>query len=339
MKKWFSVLTAGMLAAAVLPAERVETIKAENTLSVVTTIFPVYDWTKQIIADEEGIDLTLLVDNGVDLHNYQPTVSDMIKISDCDIFIYVGGESDAWVKDALAQTRNEEIIVVNLMDALGDAVFEEEIVEGMQAEEGEEPEEESESSAGAGDEKEMDEHVWLSLKNAAVLCESIAEALCEADPANEETWRGNLQDYLESLSALDDEYRAALEEAPVNTILFGDRFPFRYLAEDYGLDYYAAFAGCAAETEASFETIAFLAKKTDELELPAVLTTEGNNHRIAETIVSCTKTGDQKILALDSMQSVDRERIEEGASYLGIMESNLQVLKEALNGENRDQDR
>lgn len=292
-------------------------------LKIVTTIFPEYDWVREILGDKaDHAEVTMLLDNGVDLHSYQPTADDIIKISDCDLFIYVGGESDGWVEDALKEATNKEMQVINLLDVLGEQVKEEEVVEGMEAEE-----EESEDE----NEPEYDEHVWLSLKNAETLCNAISDALEEIDPANKDAYATNAASYLEKLAALDGEYQTVVDNAARKTVLFGDRFPFRYLVDDYGLSYYAAFAGCSAETEASFETISFLAGKVDELGLPCVLTIEGAQHKIAETIVQNTAEKNQSILTLDSMQSTTSTDVANGTTYLSVMESNLDVLKQALN--------
>ena len=292
-------------------------------LKIVTTIFPEYDWVREILGDKaDHAEVTMLLDNGVDLHSYQPTADDIIKISDCDLFLYVGGESDGWVEDALKEATNQNMKVINLLDVLGEQVKEEEVVEGMEAEE-----EESEDE----DEPEYDEHVWLSLKNAETLCSAITDALEEIDPANKDAYATNAASYLEKLAALDGEYQTVVDNAARKTVLFGDRFPFRYLVDDYGLSYYAAFAGCSAETEASFETISFLAGKVDELGLPCVLTIEGAQHKIAETIVQNTAEKNQSILTLDSMQSTTSTDVANGTTYLSVMESNLDVLKQALN--------
>lgn len=301
-----------------------DTANADKTdkLKVVTTIFPEYDWVKEILGEKAGdAEITMLLDKGGDLHSYQPTADDIIKISDCDLFIYVGGESDGWVEDALKEATNKEMQVINLLDMLGEQVKEEEVVEGMEAEEESEDE----------DEPEYDEHVWLSLKNAETLCNAIADALEEIDPANKDAYAANAASYLEKLAALDGEYQTMVDNAARKTVLFGDRFPFRYLVDDYGLSYYAAFAGCSAETEASFETISFLAGKVDELELPCVLTIEGAQHKIAETIVQNSAAKNQSILTLDSMQSTTSTDVANGTTYLSMMESNLDVLKQALN--------
>ena len=473
-----------------------------DKLSVVTTIFPEYDWVKEILGDKaESTDLTMLLDNGVDLHSYQPTADDIVKISDCDLFVYVGGESDKWVDDALKEATNKDMKVIDLLEVLGDSVKTEETVEGMQetehahdhskevstfedhevqdrslsdwagswqsaypfaldgtlddafaamAEEGEMTADEYktyyqngyktditniniegdhiaftyedgkkvgsdykyigyyiqnwstgtkaamyrfeavdrtsgapvciefndhmiESAApehfhirmsnesfdaivdpekswptffpadmtgedlcehmeghGHDHEEEADEHVWLSLKNAKTLVTAIADALQELDPDNKDTYTANASAYIEKLSALDGAYQSAVGGAARKTVLFGDRFPFRYLVDDYGLSYYAAFAGCSAESEASFETVSFLAKKVDELKLPCVLTIEGKNHKIAETIVENTAEKNQKILTMDSMQSTTSEDVANGTTYLSVMEQNLSMLKEAL---------
>ena len=301
-----------------------------DKLRVVATIFPGYDWVHQIMGDRAAAaDLTMLLDNGVDLHSYQPTTDDIIKVFDCDLFIYVGGESDGWAENALKTAANKDIKVVSLLEVLGERVKTEEIVEGMQdADHAHAHDHEHEHDHGH--EEEADEHVWLSLKNAAVLIGAISNALQELDPDNKDTYAANASAYIEKLSALDGAYQSAVDGAARKTVLFGDRFPFRYLADDYGLSYYAAFTGCSAESEASFETVSFLAKKVDELKLPCVLTIEGKNHKIAETIVENTAEKNQKILTMDSMQSMTSKDAANGATYLSVMEQNLSVLKEAL---------
>ena len=471
-----------------------------NKLSIVTTIFPEYDWVKEILGDKaESTDLTMLLSSGVDLHSYQPTADDIVKISDCDLFVYVGGESDGWVESVLKNADNKNVKVINLLNVLGDSVKTEETVEGMQetehahdhskevstfedhevqdrslsdwagswqsaypfaldgtlddafaamAEEGEmtadeyktyyqngyktditnigiegdhiaftyedgkkvgsdykyigyyiqnwstgtkaamyrfeavdrtsgapiyiefndhmiesaapehfhirmsnesfdaivDPEKSwptffpadmtgedlCEHMEGHDHEEEADEHVWLSLKNAKTLVGAISNALQELDPDNKDTYAANAAAYIEKLSTLDGAYQSAVDGAARKTVLFGDRFPFRYLVDDYGLRYYAAFAGCSAESEASFETVSFLAKKVDELKLPCVLTIEGKSHKIAETIVENTAEKNQKILTMDSMQSMTSEDVANGTTYLSVMEQNLSMLKEAL---------
>ena len=307
---------------------------ASGKISVVTTIFPEYDWVKNIAWDIDNIDVTMLLDNGVDLHSYQPTAVDIAKISDCDMFIYVGGESDEWVEDALSEAKNKDMVVINLLETLGESVKAEEVKEGMEHdheegeghEEGEEHDHEHEEG-----EIEFDEHVWLSLKNTAVICDAIEAGLEKIDAANAEAYRANLDSYKAELDKLDKQYEEVASSAGSKTLLFGDRFPFRYLVDDYGLDYYAAFVGCSAETEASFETIVFLANKVDELGLKHVMKIEGTKTEIADTIINNTNGKDMDVLTLDSMQSTTSKDVKEGATYLGIMMSNLEVLKKALN--------
>jgi zinc transport system substrate-binding protein len=302
-----------------------------DKLSIVTTIFPEYDWVREILGDKaDNAEITMLLDNGVDLHSYQPTADDIVKISDCDLFIYVGGESDGWVEDALRNAANRNMKVINLLEILGDSVKTEEIVEGMQEEHEHEDAHAHDDAEEHEHEEETDEHVWLSLKNAKMLVKVISKALQELDPDNKDIYAANADAYVKKLSALDADYQAAVDAASNKTILFGDRFPFRYLVDDYGLRYYAAFVGCSAETEAGFDTISFLAKRVDEWTLPCVLTIEGAQHKIAETIVRNTTTKNQKVLTMDSMQSTTTQDVKNGTTYLSVMEKNLSVLKEAL---------
>ena len=331
--------------------------KKSDKLKVVTTIFPEYDWTREIIGNNiKNVELTLLLGNGVDLHSYQPSIQDIAKISTADIFIYVGGESDGWVKDALKNATNKNMKVINLLETLGDKVKAEEVKEGMQAEEEEEhhhhdgehhddedehedEEHDHDHEAEEGhhhhhhddeDEVEYDEHVWLSLRFAKIISAEIANALCEKDPSNAASYKANLAAYTAKLNDLDSKYAAAVKAGSKNTILFGDRFPFRYLVDDYGLDYFAAFVGCSAETEASFETVIFLAKKVDELGLNTVLKIESGDGKIARTIIQNTKKKNAKVLTLDSIQSTTAKQAKAGTTYLKIMEGNLSVLTEAL---------
>ena len=302
-----------------------------DKLSIDTTIFPEYDWVREILGDKaDNAEITMLLDNGVDLHSYQPTADDIVKISDCDLFIYVGGESDGWVEDALRNAANRNMKVINLLEVLGDSVKTEEIVEGMQEEHEHEDAHAHDDAEEHEHEEEADEHVWLSLKNAKMLVRVISKALQELDPDNKDIYAANADAYVKKLSALDADYQAAVDAASNKTILFGDRFPFRYLVDDYGLRYYAAFVGCSAETEAGFETISFLAKRVDEWKLPCVLTIEGAQHKIAETVVRNTTTKNQKVLTMDSMQSTTTQDVKNGTTYLSVMEKNLSVLKEAL---------
>ena len=294
-----------------------------SKLSIVTTIFPQYDWVRQLLGDKaENTEVTLLVGNGVDLHSYQPSIQDVAKISTADIFIFTGGESDAWVKDALKNKKNKDMIILNLMEILGDQIKEEEIVEGMEAEEEAEEFEEEE-------ELEYDEHVWLSLKNAKVICTEITNALCQKDSANAAAYKKNLVSYIIELDQLDAAYSFAIKSATKNTLIFGDRFPFRYLVDDYNLNYYAAFVGCSAETEASFKTVIFLANKMDELDSNYIFKIESGDAKLAKTIIQNSGKKNAQVLVLDSMQSVTTKQAA-STSYIKIMNENLQTLKKGL---------
>lgn len=481
-------------------------------LQIVATTFPQYDWVRQILGDKfSQMELSLLLDDGVDLHSYQPSVADIAKISTSDMFIYVGGESDAWVKDALATATNKNMVVINMLEVLGDRVKEEEIIAGMehnhehdhgeidpqdiydrplsdwqgnwttiekalndgsldeyiaqQAEkndvgvaaqravyeerwqsayatlsitdssisfggvladynylgyklvetdhgvsvwygfeaenevkdapryiafsdhgtgapndhdhdhdhdddhhqEDDHPhfhlrygndsfealttisgwsptyfpvtasdEEIAEAMAGHGHghghghDHAADEHVWLSLKNAQLICAHIAAELGKLDQSNASTYESNAAAYHVKLARLDAAYQEVVDNATVKTLLFGDRFPFRYLVDDYGLSYHAAFPGCSAETEASFNTVVYLANQLDELHLKNVMVIDDSTQALAKTIIANSSAKNQEILVLDSMQSVKLPDIESGVSYLSIMESNLEVLKTAL---------
>ncbi|MCR5122309.1 MAG: zinc ABC transporter substrate-binding protein [Ruminococcus sp.] len=479
-------------------------------LSVVCTIFPEYDWVREIVGDNANVELTYLLDNGVDLHSYQPTAADIAKISSCDLFVCVGGESDEWVEGALAEAANKDMRVVNLMEVMGDKAKVEELKEGMQghdhdhehehaeieesdikdrelsdfagswqslyplleageleeyvkdhAEEHGEPEDEVREElakkwgcdltavsvdgskieftfadgsnksgeykytgftpvladdgdihavryqyeAVSGDspkyvvfndhghepakarhfhiyygdgadiesalagftynpffipaglsgeealdvlsghdhgkseeheheheegEAEYDEHVWLSLKNAEVLCAQIESDLASLDPAGADGYKANLDAYVSKLDSLDSDFKTLIESAGDTTLIFGDRFPFRYLVDDYGIDYYAAFVGCSAETEASFETIAFLAGKADELGSDTIYTIENSDGRIAQSIIGATKAKDMNIAVLNSVQSVSKEQIAAGTTYLSLMQQNYDTMKADL---------
>ena len=309
-------------------------------ISVVATIYPQYAWLKEILGNQaDSLDLTLLIKNGMDLHSYKPSAADIATIAKADMIVYVGGESDEWIHKALEATPNKKRVQVNLLEALGDRVKAEEIVEGMQAEEEHEHhehadeheahEEHHEHEAHA-EEIENDEHVWLSLKNAEILVMALADAISKADTAHAMEYHMNAGLYIAKISALDAQYRAAMDSVTHKTVLFGDRFPFRYLVDDYGIKYYAAFVGCSAESEASFETVAFLANKMDSLALPAIFTIDGGNGKIAQAVLAASKKSKTaEVLTLNSMQSIKTSQMD-SANYLDIMRENLEVIKKAL---------
>lgn len=389
MKKFYSLACAIFVAALFALVACGDTSKnnttKESKLSVVTTIYPEFSWAKSILGNRaDSVKLELLMKNGVDLHSYKPTAHDVAKIASADMVIYVGGESDEWIKDALAASPKKGRIEINLMDVLGDHVKAEEIVEGMQGfetkdvvrqahqperetredakedhehaeahEAGEhehhtkhaeehdhEHHEHADPSTSSGtkehhhhdEEVENDEHVWLSLKNAEIIVKKIAEELSKLDAAHATIYKQNTDAYVAQIQALDAEYRETVEKAARKTVLFGDRFPFRYLVDDYSIKYYAAFVGCSAESEASFETIAFLAGKMDAESLPVIFTIENSNGKIAKAVlVASKKSQNAQIFILNSMQSITEKQIAEGIDYLSLMKSNLDVLKKALN--------
>lgn len=365
MKKFYSLACAIIVATLFALVACGDTSKnnttKENKLSVVTTIYPEFSWTKSILGNQaDSVKLELLMKNGVDLHSYKPTAHDVAKIASADMVIYVGGESDEWIKDALAASPKKGRIEINLMDVLGDRVKAEEIVEGMQGEtkdERRETREDAEENHEHGEEAdehdhehhehaekhehhhhdheeevENDEHVWLSLKNAEILVKAIAAELAKLDLANASLYAENANGYIAKIKALDGEYRTSIEKASRKTVLFGDRFPFRYLVDDYGIKYYAAFVGCSAESEASFETVAFLAGKMDSESLPSIFIIENGNDKIAKAVLAASKKSQNaQILTINSMQSITEEQINNGINYLSLMRANLENLKKALN--------
>ena len=299
-------LLAAILLAVVLPFAA-----GAAPLCIVATTFPAWDWARNIAPDA---DLVLLHRLGADLHGYDPTAADLRTITQCDVFIHTGGESDAWVPAALALEGNPARRTVSLVAALGDAAKTERLEEGMEEE--------------ADDAPTPDEHVWLSLRNAQTLVSTIADALSAADSANAAAYHRNADAYNARLADLDARYAAEFAAAPRHTLLFADRFPFRYLADDYGLDCIAAFPGCSSETAASFRTIAHLARKVDDLGLTTIFTLEAPAGRLAETVRAATCARDQRIVALDSMQTLPRDW--QNRSYIDTMGRNFLAIQESL---------
>jgi len=293
--------------------------KDGGTLNILCSVFPVYDWVREITAGASNVEVELLVESGADMHSYQATAADLVKIASCDIFVYVGGISDGWIEDALESVPSDKRTVLNLMELL--------------------PEDRKICTSGDHDHEDghvhtgkdaYDEHLWLSINNAEMLCENISGKLSEIDSTNSEKYAENTASYCEKLKKLDGEYETEIGDAPQKTLIFGGRFPFAYLLNDFDLKYYAAFEGCSAESEASFDTVIFLAGKIDELGVPNVMTVKGDSDSIAKTVVENTKSKNQKIIELDSMQSVTRKDIDNGATYFTIMQENLAAIKRAL---------
>lgn len=334
----------------------------DDKLQIVTTIFPPYDFARNIAG--RNADVSMLLKPGTESHSYEPSPSDIIKIMNCDIFIYTGGESDTWVDEILdsISENGRDIRIIKMLDVVDNAV-EEEIVEGMQAgllelnghsEEAasatddsgtgggednarERSEADGSEAGGSGEHEhetesehahEYDEHVWTSPRRAMQIVDAISNAVIELDPDNIDEYQMNTAIYLSLLSDLDQEYREAVESSERDYIVFGDRFPFRYLADEYGLKYSAAFPGCSSESEPSAKTVAYLIDRVREEEIPAVFYIEFSNQKIADAIAE--ETGAKKLL-LHSCHNLTSEQMEGGVTYLDLMRDNLENLKEALN--------
>ncbi len=317
MKRIIAVLFAVIIALCIMSAcGRMP--RGDGKIKIVTTVFPIYDWTCRLTKGASDIDVAYLLRSGVDMHSFQPAVDDIINVSTADIVVYVGGESDEWIDDTLKEAVNKNIRTVNLINLLGKSAKKEEVVEGMQ---------------DGADDDEIDEHIWLSPDNAKKLVTAISDSLSHIDPDNSGLYSRNASDYLKKLDELKGKFKKAVERAKYDTVVFADRFPFRYLFDDLGLNYFAAFAGCSAETEADFDTIIFLADKIDELGVKSIMQTETADGSIAKTIREATKLKNQRILTLKSMQSVTSNEVKSGVTYISIMEENLNVLTEALGKE------
>jgi zinc transport system substrate-binding protein len=297
----------------------------KDKTTIVCLGYAQYDWTMQILGDQKGrFEVKYLLDSGVDLHSYQASASDITIIKTADLLIYTGGESEEWVEKTL-DGANENLKAVSLLEILSDPL-EEEWIEGMQPED-EEEEEETEGE----EETEYDEHVWLSIKNAKIFVTAITEKICEIDDANKDEYIANANSYKDKLTALDNKYSEAVAAKTTDTILFADRFPFLYLAKDYGINYYSAFHGCSTEVNASFDTIRFLVQKVNDLNLAVILTLENTQcGAIAQTVKDNSNAKNQRILTMNSLQSVTKQNMQDGLSYLSVMEANLETLKIAL---------
>lgn len=320
MIKRFFALLLGLSLVATSAGCAQKTATGSAGIQVVCATAPLYDWTRQITKGTTSTEQKLIIGKGTDLHSFQPSAADIIAIKNADVLIYVGGESDGWIRDALKETLNKNQKVVCLMDVLKDSIVEEEVVEGMQGED-EHDHEDHDHEEGP----EYDEHVWMSLRLAAKSCKAIEEAIASVAKADASKFKANLDEYLSKLDALDKQYEEMVKGARLDRMVVADRYPFRYLAEDYKLKYSAAFVGCSAETEASFETVKFLADKIKALDSKTILTIENSDGKIAKTIIETSGKTDVKIEALDSMQSCGDE-----LDYLSVMTGNLEKLKAAL---------
>lgn len=286
----------------------------DKSFDVVCSVFPLYDWTREIVSDTDTR-LHLIIDNGTDSHSFQPTAKDITTLLSADLVIYIGGESESWIDDLFVSHPSSTRHTLKLLDAIGDRAKFEELQDGMEGEDDD------------GGENEYDEHIYLSLKNARICVKAIEDTLSNFNEPDADTYDINASKYLTKLVSLDTSYKKAVDMATNRTLIFGDRFPFRYLIDDYELNYYAAFAGCSAETEASFKTIDFLSKKIDELHLKYIIKLETSNGAVANAIKQNTTSKNQTVLTINSIQST---KIKDNKTYLEIMRDNLEVLKIAL---------
>lgn len=321
MKKFLAVIITSLILVATLCAcgnTENSVSKAQSgidgKISVVTTIFPPYDFARQIGGD--NVDLTMLLKPGTESHNYDPTPQDIIKIQNCDLFIYVGGESDEWVRDILESNDSKPKKIISLMDCVD--TLQEEIVEGM---------EKDKDKDNDGHEIEYDEHVWTSPKNAIIISKKISLALTELDKDNAKVYEKNTTEYSKKLSLLDSKFQNIVDNAKRKTIIFGDRFPMRYFADEYGLKYYAAFPGCSSETEPSAATVSFLIDKVKAEKIPVVFSIEFSNGKVADTICEDTRA---KKLTFHSCHNVTQEQFDSGVTYIDLMNQNAESIKEAL---------
>ncbi len=304
-----------------LGCNNINNAQKDNKLSVVTTIFPQYDFVREIAGD--NVNLSMLLKPGSESHSYEPTPKDIITIQNCDVFIYVGGESEKWTEDILNSIDTKNIKIISLMECVD--IVEEEIVDGMEHEH--EDDKHHEDNLSHDEEIEYDEHVWTSPKNAIKIVNQISEVLSSLDEKNKEKYNKNTKEYITKLEDLDSLFKSIVNDSSRKTLVFGDRFPFRYFAYSYGLDYYAAFPGCSTETEASAATVSFLINKVKDDNIPVVFYIELSNEKMADTI--CEATGAKKLL-LHSCHNITKKDFENGISYLDLMEGNAYNLVEAL---------
>ena len=318
MKKISSILLAAITALSICSCG--QTV-ADDRITVVCTVFSQYDWAKNIIGErKDKFNLSWLAQNGSDIHSYQPTAQDIVMLSGADIVISVGGVSDEWAKKAVMNAHGNTDTLLEMADYV--SMKNEETVDGMQHEE--------HDGHDHGDGDEYDEHIWLSLKNAKAICRGIGDRIIKADPDGKDIYESNLQKYLSELDSLDKQLSEKLSAKNKKPLIFADRFPFRYFADDYDLSYYAAFPGCSAETEASFETVIFLANKMKSNNIKTVFTVDDGSSSIADTVIKNSGVSDVKTVSLCSLQAVSKKQENSGLSYLSAMTDNAQKIINSL---------
>ncbi len=292
-------------------------VQDSGELEILCTVAPLYDFAKQLTKGVPGVKVSLLSKNGTDMHSYQPTVKDCASIASCDIFFYIGGESDLWVDEFISTSGGDSAAYISLSLAISERLIDVPHTES------------TEHSHEHGDACVKDEHIWLSLKNALALLPYMKERIAEKDPENAEKYSENCLSYCTQLEALDLEFEAFVASAPNDTVIFADRFPFAYLTGDYEIKYVAAFPGCSSESEASFETLARLSASLKDSSLLAIAVCEGSDKKLAQSVIESSGK-DAVVVTLDSMQSTTLDALEKGESYLNIMRNNLEALKKLL---------
>ncbi|MBO4343533.1 MAG: zinc ABC transporter substrate-binding protein [Clostridia bacterium] len=312
-KRVLTVIFAVLAAFSLSGCEKGGEIK-DNTdgIEIVCTFYPQYSWVKNLTKDT-GADVILLQKGGTDFHSYQPTFEDTLKVQTCDVLVCIGGESDSWSEEAAQNGGKAK--VVSVMEEVSEKLIDESVRNGKEQE---------------NTEKEKDEHVYLSVKNAKTACKAIAETLCEADGKNAERYRENLQEYLGKLEEIDKEFEKLTENCARKNFVMPDRYPFAYLSRDYGLECFAAFKGCSSETDASFETVVFLSEKIKELDVKYVAVTENSDKKTAKSVIENSGKDGIEILELNSMQSLSENDVK-SAEYTDIMLENLEAFRLLLN--------
>ena len=315
MKQILKIIGALLIFAAVIVAFPLflrQGSQGSEKFTIIATNFPAYDFARAVSKNTENTEVKMLISPGAEIHSFEPTPEDIKNIKESNLFIYTGGESDEWVENLLKDINPEKTKVVKMFDAV--KLLEEETTEGMESEE--------------EDEKEYDEHIWTSLKNATKIITKIKDELIKADAKNREKYEQNATSYINELNSLDQEIAKTVETAKRKELIFGDRFPLRYFVEDYGLKYYAAFPGCSEQTEASSKTIAFLIDKIKSDNVPAVFKIELSSGKIADELARATGA---TVYEFHSAHNISKDDFERGLTYLEIMKNNAETLKKALN--------
>lgn len=317
-------------------------------VKVVATMFPEYDFARQVGGDLA--DVTMLLKPGAESHTFEPTPQDITSIQNCDLFLYTGGDSDTWIKGVLSTMDTSKMKVMRLIDMV--PTVDEEQKEGMMPDDDDDQgntgvtgsavdaSDHSTGSAAANADQsndknkvsapnpDLDEHVWTSPKNAIQIVNKIRDTYDQIDPANKATYDSNAAAYTAKLTDLDNQFRTVVDQGKRKTVVFGDRFPLRYFVDEFGLDYWAAFPGCSADTEASAATVAFLTDKVKEEKIPVVFQIELSTGNVANTIAEATGA---KVLTFNTCHNVTKKDFDAGATYYSQMEQNVDALKEALN--------